>query len=218
MKLVSNRYFAGTYRLLLGLAILGSVAWQITDRMIHNVFRPQEYFVYFTVDTSILVGLVLLVTAYFSFSGRPEPRAVTLVRMSLVCSYVVVGVVYNALLRGLPAAAADAGYVWPTAPNEVLHVWAPILLVVEWLLFERQNAVSFKAGLWAWAYPFAWLGFTLVRGLIDGWWPYFFINPNDKGGVPGMLGYIFGIMAFLYVIALVVLPARRVVNAVVDRR
>ncbi len=212
------RIFKMSFRATLGLVILISVAWQITDRMIHNVFRPEEYFAYFTVDTSILVGLVLLVTAYFSFSSRPEPRTMTLVRLSLVCSYVVVGVVYNALLRGLPAPAADAGYVWPTIPNEVLHVWAPTLLVVEWLLFERENAVSFKAGLWAWAYPFAWLGFTLVRGLIDGWWPYFFINPNDKGGVPGMLGYIVGIMGFLYVIALVLLPARRVVNAIIERR
>ena len=217
MKLVSNRYFAGTFRLLLGLAILGSVAWQVTDRLIHNVFRPQEYFTFFTVDTSILVGIVLLVTAYFSFTGRPESRTITLIRMSLVCSYVVVGVVYNALLRGLPASAADAGYVWPTTPNEVLHVWAPALLVVEWLLFERKNAVSFRAGLWAWAYPFAWLGFTLVRGLVDGWWPYFFINPNDKGGVTGMLTYIFGIMAFLYVISAVLIPAQRLTRRIIEK-
>lgn len=34
--------------------------------------------------------------------------------------------VYNVLLRDLPSVP---GYAWPVWPNEVLHVWAPLLLV-----------------------------------------------------------------------------------------
>ena len=209
------RVLTGSFRLLLGLAILGSVAWQVTDRIANNVFRPQEYFTFFTVDTSILVGLVLLIGASLSFNGKAESRLFTMTRLGLVTSYVIVGVVYNLLLRGLPPAAADAGYVWPETPNNVLHVWAPLLLVVEWLVFELRHRISLKQALWVWAYPFAWLTFTLVRGSIDGWWPYFFIDPNDKGGVSGMIGYILGIMAFLYVVALVLVPARKLTGRLV---
>lgn len=203
------RVLTGGFRLLLGLSILGSIAWQVTDRIAHNVFRPHEYFTFFTVDTSILVGLVLLIGAYQSFNRKSESRPFTMIRLGLVASYVIVGVVYNLLLRSLPPVAADAGYVWPEAPNNVLHVWAPLLLVVEWLVFELRHKISLKQALWVWAYPFVWLAFTLVRGSIDGWWPYFFIDPNDKGGVAGMIGYILGIMAFLYVVALVLVPARK---------
>lgn len=211
------RIITGSFRLLLGLSILGSVAWQVTDRIVNNVFRPQEYFTFFTVDTSILVGLILLIGAYQSFTGRAESRAFTIARFSLVTSYVIVGVVYNLLLRGLPPSAADAGYEWPTVPNDVLHVWAPILLVVEWLLVAHTHHLRWNASFWTWSYPFIWLGFTLVRGSIDGWWPYFFIDPNDKGGVTGMVTYILGIMAFLFVTASVLRPLQRATLRVVQK-
>jgi hypothetical protein len=30
----------------------------------------------------------------------------------------------------------------------------------------------------------------VVRGLLDNWWPYWFINPNSEIGISGMLTYI----------------------------
>ncbi|MEN9606981.1 MAG: hypothetical protein RL605_809 [Actinomycetota bacterium] len=214
------RVFKIGFRAAIGLAMLGSIYWQVSDRIAHNVFRPGEYFTYFTIDTGIAAGVVMLIAAWHAFQNRenlPEPRWLTLARFGLVTSDVIVGVVYNALLRDLPAAAADAGYVWPTPPNELLHVWAPILLVVEWVAFANHERLGWKAAFWTWAYPFAWLAFTLVRGSIAGWWPYFFIDPTDKGGVTGMLTYIFGIMAFLFVVASMVLPAQRLTQRVLVR-
>ena len=208
------------FRAAIGIAMLGSVVWQVADRVAHNVFRPFEYFTFFTIDTGIAAGTVMLIAAVYAFRNRedaPEPRWLTLARLSLVTSDVIVCVVYNALLRDLPPSAADAGYVWPTTPNEILHVWAPILLVVEWLVFAKHERLGWRAAFWTWAYPFAWLGFTIVRGSIDGWWPYFFIDPTDKGGVPGMLGYIFGIMAFMFIVASAVLPGQRVAQRVLVR-
>ncbi|MEN9872780.1 MAG: hypothetical protein RL450_715, partial [Actinomycetota bacterium] len=39
----------GSLRLALGLGLLGSVVWQVTDRLANNVFRPGEYFAYFSI-------------------------------------------------------------------------------------------------------------------------------------------------------------------------
>ena len=36
---------------------------------------------------------------------------------------------------------------------------------------------------------------SLVRGLADGWWPYWFINPGSEGGVTGMIFFILVIAA-----------------------
>lgn len=214
------RLFAATLRFALGAALLGSVAWQIIDRTAHNVFRPHEYFTYFTVETSIATGILMLIAGAYALRATPverEPRWLSLARLGLVTSSVIVAVVYNLLLRNLPPLAADAGYQWPTVPNDVLHVWAPILLVIEWLLFAPHKPLSWKTAFATWVYPFAWLLFTIVRGSIDGWWPYFFINPNDEGGVTGMLTYIFGIMAFLFVVASLVLPGQRVARSALTR-
>lgn len=206
------RVFKIVFRATIGFAMLGSIAWQVTDRIANNVFRPGEYFTYFTIDTSIAAGVVMLIAAVFALRndlGGLEPRWLALARVSLLTSDVIVGVVYNALLRDLPPATADIGYEWPTAPNEMLHVWAPILLTIEWLVFTKHKPLGWRAALWAWAFPFAWLVFTIARGSITGWWPYFFIDPTDEGGVPGMLGYIFGIMAFMFIVASLVLPAQK---------
>ena len=214
------RLFAATLRFAIGAALLGSVTWQVSDRLAHNVFRPHEYFTYFTIDTSIATGLLMLIAGWYALRTRQpnhEPRWLSLARLGLVTSSVIVAVVYNLLLRNLPPLAADAGYEWPTVPNDVLHVWAPILLVVEWLVFAPHKPLNWKSAFATWAYPFAWLVFTLTRGSIDGWWPYFFINPNDQGGVAGMVEYIFGIMAFLFVVASAVLPAQRVAQARLTR-
>lgn len=206
------RVFKIVFRATIGFAMLGSIAWQVTDRIANNVFRPGEYFTYFTIDTSIAAGVVMLIAAVFALRndlGGLEPRWLALARVSLLTSDVIVGVVYNALLRDLPPATADIGYEWPTAPNEMLHVWAPILLTIEWLVFTKHKPLAWRAAFWAWAFPFAWLVFTIVRGMLTGWWPYFFIDPTDEGGVPGMLGYIFGIMAFMFIVASLVLPAQK---------
>lgn len=184
------------------LAIIASIVWQVTDRVAHNVFRPGEYFAYFTIQSSMLAAVTLAAAGWFTFKRQEETKALAISRLSVGCFMAVTGIVYNALLRGLPAAAADANYEWPVVPNEILHVWAPILIAVDLVVFAPALHLKFKEGLWVWAFPFAWLGFSVVRGLATDWWPYWFINPNDDGGVTGMLTYVFGIMMFLWMLAL----------------
>lgn len=212
------RIFATSFRLALAFAFLGSIYWQVSDRIANNVFRPQEYFTFFTIDTSILAGLLMLVAASFSWRGVVEPLWFSRARLGIVTASVIVAVVYNLLLRGLPPAPEDMGYEWPTIPNDVLHIWAPLFLVFEWLIFARDRKLKWQAAFWAWAYPFAWLAFTLVRGAVDGWWPYFFIDPTDEGGVAGMIQYIFGIMAFMFIVASLLLPAQRLAQRVVSSK
>jgi hypothetical protein len=48
--------------------------------------------------------------------------------------------------------------------------------------------------------------------MATGWWPYWFLNPTDEGGVTGMVTYIFGICAFLIVSALATLAVTRGLN------
>ena len=103
------RLFAATLRFALGAALLGSVAWQIIDRTAHHVFRPHEYFTYFTVDTSMATGILMLIAGAYALRATPverEPRWLSLARLGLVTSSVIVAVVYNLLLRNLPPLAA----------------------------------------------------------------------------------------------------------------
>ena len=190
----------GGIRVLVATALLGAVVWQITDRLIHNLFRPAEYFSYFSIQGTLICAVVLAVTGVRAIRGLSETRLITLTRLSTTVYVVVISVVYNALLRGGAGDIRDAGYKWPVLPNEIIHVWGPILMLLDWLLIAGFSSVRLRAAFWVVLYPVAWILFSVIRGNIDGWWAYWFLDPSDKGGVGGMLTYIFGIAALMIVL------------------
>jgi hypothetical protein len=195
-----SRYAIGTLRLIVAAALLGSVVWQITDRLVHGLFRPAEYFSYFSIQGTLICLVVLAVTGLRALQGLDETKLIHLVRLSTTVYVVVISVVYNALLRGLSGDIRDAGYKWPVIPNEIIHVWGPILMLLDWLLIAGFTSVRLRAAFWVVLYPVAWILFSVIRGNIDGWWAYWFLDPTDKGGVTGMLTYIFGIAALMIVL------------------
>lgn len=190
-------------------AMLASVIWQISSRVINNVFRPWEYFSYFTIQTSLLAIVTLSVAGWYAWTGRTETRVMNIVRLSTVTFTIVVTLVYNMLLRGLPDAVEDGGYVWPILPNEILHVWAAVLMLIDWILSSRRINLRIRTIFWVLVFPLAWLVYSIIRGLMVDWWPYWFINPNEPAGVTGMLTYIVGIMLFLLTIAISLLGLQR---------
>ena len=122
------------FRWLAAATILSSVVWQVTDRMAHNLFRPAEYFAYFSIQGTIIAGAMLAFTGWLSWNRVAETKWVTIARASATTYAIVISVVYNALLRDSPLDARDAGYDWPVVPNEIMHVWAAVLILVDWLL------------------------------------------------------------------------------------
>jgi hypothetical protein len=190
----------GSLRLALGLGLLGSVVWQVTDRLANNVFRPGEYFAYFSIVSAIVAGALSLYSAYILFSSKEETKFHNIARLSLTAAMVIVGVVYHALLADAAGDVRDAGYVWPILPNQIIHTYAPILIVVDYLISLRSPKLRLRASLWVAIFPLAWLGFSVVRGLITNWWPYWFINPNEEGGVPSMLMYVAAITVFFFIV------------------
>lgn len=191
-------------------AMLASIVWQITSRLVNNVFRPDEYFSYFTIQTSLIAIVTLAVGGWFAWTARKETRVLNIVRLSSVTFTVVVTLVYNLLLRGLSDDPKDGGYVWPVLPNEVLHVWAAIFMLIDWMLSSRRINLRVRSIFWVLAFPFAWLIYSIIRGLAVNWWPYWFINPNEPAGIAGMLSYIVGIMLFLLTVAIALLGLQRI--------
>ena len=183
-------------RLAVGISLLGSVAWQVTDRIANGLFRPYEYFAYFSIVSAIVAGLVLLVSAFYLATDRAETKFLNIARLSLAAAMVIVGVVYHALLADAANDVRDGDYAWPVLPNEIIHTYAPILIAIEYVIALRSPILRLRAALWVMVFPLAWLGFSIVRGLATNWWPYWFINPNEEGGVASVLMYVAAITLF----------------------
>ncbi|MFM5952266.1 MAG: hypothetical protein ACKOOE_06735, partial [Micrococcales bacterium] len=76
-------------RLVTALALLIAIVWQVTDRLANNVFRPTEYFAYFTIQSSLIAAVVLSVTAVREYRSLPQTKALSLARLS-VSTYAIV--------------------------------------------------------------------------------------------------------------------------------
>jgi hypothetical protein len=198
----------GLFRLLIGLSLLGSVLWQVSDRLAANLFRPFEYFAFFSITSSIFAGLVLTLGGLTLLQGKSETERLHTLRLVATVSMIVVGVVYHALLGDSAVDPRDVGYEWPVVPNLVIHTYAPIAIVIDYLISIKGYKPSWKKALWVVVYPLSWLGFSLVRGLLDDWWPYWFINPSSEGGVVGMLTYILIIAAAFIALGFILVGAR----------
>jgi hypothetical protein len=198
----------GALRTLLGLALVGSVIWQVADRIRVDLFRPTEYFAYFSITSAIFAGVVLLISGLVLLRGKSESERLNIIRLIAVVSMIIVGVVYHALLGDSALDPRDYGYDWPRVPNAIIHTYAPILIVLDYLISLKGPRPKLRQALWVVIYPLAWLGLSIIRGLSDGWWPYWFINPGSEGGVVGMLTYIAVIAAAFIVLGFIVLGLR----------
>ncbi len=118
---------------------------------------------YFTFLTNGLTAVTMTVVA---LGGRARPVWTT----GLTLWMVIVGVVYHALL-----AREYTGLRWWT--DQGLHTAIPFVLLLWWVAFAPKAGLMWRhSALWL-AWPGAYMGYALTRGVIDGRHPYFFIDP-----------------------------------------
>jgi hypothetical protein len=181
--------------LVMAFVVAIALAVNIADRVIQGIFDPTHYFQFFTIQTSIINVVVLLIGGIFGVMRKNDPHWYSTMRASIVSYAIVTGVIYNLLLSGFPSAD---GYVSSFSfPNDVQHVWAPLFIAVEWLLMPGRTRLRWGV-LWISAvYPLVWAVGSLLRGLVgDGWVPYFFLDVSDLG-VQGVAAYLAAIAAFV---------------------
>ena len=194
---VSRRTF-GVVRVLVGLLVLAALVTQVSAELLHHSFKPGEYFSYFTIESSMMNVVVLLVGGTLALRWSADTELFTSVRVGILSYAVITGLVYNVLLRNIPG---DGGYQPPSWCTEVMHVWVPILLLLDWLIAPGRATVPWKRLWLVVSFPLAWLAFTMIRGAITTWYPYPFLEPGGPGGITSLVIYVVGIAAFIVAVA-----------------
>lgn len=132
-----------------------------------------NFFSFFTIQANLLSIVSLVLAAIWLLRGGDSAR-IAVLRLCVATYMATTGVVYNLLLRGIEL---PQGQTVPWS-NEVLHVVAPLLLVLDWLLAPGRRRVEWKAIGAVVAFPIVWAVYTLIRGPIAGWYPYPFLDPS----------------------------------------
>jgi len=200
------RRLVGAVRLLAGVGLLATIVIQINDRVVNNAFDPWEYFSYFTIETSLMNIVVFIVGGVLAFRLSRDTELFTTVRMATLTYAIITAGVYNLLLRNVPYNGFQ-GLSWP---NEVIHVWIPILIVLDWLISPGRPALSWKALRVVMIYPLLWLAYSLVRGAVsNGIYPYPFLDPATAGW-GSVIAYIVALsLVLLGLAALAIVYSRR---------
>lgn len=206
-RLSTLRHIAGIISIVAGLVVLAALITQISDELAANRFTPTEYFAYFTIQTAMINIVVMIAGGIMALGLERDTRLYTAIRASIFSYAIVTGVVYNLLLRDIPN---DDGYMAPVWPNEALHVWIPIYIALDWLLTPGRVRIAWTTLWLAVSYPLIWVGVTLLRGGMTGWYPYPFLEPDGPSGVMGVVTYVVGIAGFIVVLAALAVVINRV--------
>jgi len=190
-----TRAVTGILRLAVSATLLVALIYQIVDKIANNDLEPSTYYTLFTIESTMIAIVVVAIGGVLALRHPIDPVSYTSVRLAVTAYAVMTAVVYNVLLRGIPA----EGYVGPQWPGEIMHVWFPIYIALDWLLAPGRPRLRWSALGVVVAYPLAWLAFTLIRGAVDGWYPYPFLDPAT--GWMSVLLYILVITGFVVGVA-----------------
>lgn len=148
-----------------------------------------RFYAYFTLLTNTLVTLVFARAALKpdSLEGLNAPR----VELMAVTSIMFVCIVYNALLAALWDPQG-----WQKVADVIVHNVVPILFLIFWAL-RPHGGLKWSHAVFAGLWPLAYAIYGLSRGALDGFYPYFFMDPTAASYVQIAIN-VFGLFgAFL---------------------
>ena len=138
-----------------------------------EAFDPTRFFAFFTIQSN-LIGVAAFVWL-IARGDRPRSRGLELLRAGAVVYLTVTFFVVIFLLSGVDV-QLQLGWV-----DVVLHKIFPIVVVLDWILDPPRTRLTTRDIGAVLVYPALWTVLTMIRGAIDGWYPYPFLNPANGG-------------------------------------
>ena len=185
---VSRNTFLISYKLFFALLGFSSIIIEMAVTMERGTFKAENFFSYFTIETNILVVVMLLMSAVAIAAGKNGK--LDLFRSATTVYILVVGIGFSALLSGLEGVKLTA-VPWD---NVVLHYIIPVAVFADFMTDRPRRKLPFKKALLWLLFPIIYATYALVRGGLTGWYPYPFLNP-DVSGAASVVTTIIGFFA-----------------------
>ncbi|MES9696513.1 Pr6Pr family membrane protein [Bacillus sp. JJ927] len=188
-------------RLFLSLLAFSALITQFVTRAQVKPFNPVNFFSFFTIESNILVAVILLFSSLGTATfGRSEQFGV--LRGASTVYILTTGLIYFLLLRGLEE-SLQTPIPWV---NTVLHYIMPIAMILDWVMNPPTKKITWKqASTWL-IFPLLYVVYSLIRGPFVDWYPYPFLDPRIGGysrvfiysiGIAVVIGGICGLVKML---------------------
>ncbi|MFJ6077372.1 Pr6Pr family membrane protein [Pseudarthrobacter sp. NPDC092419] len=178
-----DRLWVRLLRAAVGIFVLVAIIQKTYDATLPgNDVDIAQLYSEFTVQANLVLGLVLLVSAARPRAGLPQWWDHLF--GALVLYLVMTGIIYIVLI----APADEPWWSWDLYwPQMAHHRLAPVFVALDWLLVTKTARGAWWRPL-AWlGYPTAFLVFSWLRGGMDGWYVYDFLDPTLEGGWSAVL-------------------------------
>jgi hypothetical protein len=189
---MDRRQALAVFRAVTAIIVIVAIAYQIKVIVDSGLFRPLRFFAFFTI-LSNLFGAILWLDLAATWR-RVRTRRDDLLRGAATLYLVVTFVVVVLLLGGAELSLSDR------IVDFVVHKLFPVLVVIDWLVDPPETDLRMQdIALWL-IVPLVWVIVTLIRGAVDDWYPYPFLDPAN-GGYRSVAYHVAAIFAGFLVIA-----------------
>lgn len=176
----SARVGAMTKLFLAAFSVLGTTIQFSTSQ---DALGRFNLFSYFTIQSNLVVAFAFIAVSVAVLRNRPSSPAMLVVERAARVWIVITGLAFHFLLSASYHSVGIRGFA-----NALLHYVVPIGAVLEWIILEPKGRYRVREA-WLWiAYPFAYGLFSLVRGRLIGFYPYWFVNPGPRPDGAGSWG------------------------------
>ncbi|TFD33936.1 Pr6Pr family membrane protein [Cryobacterium cryoconiti] len=142
-------------------------------------FQIYNFYSYFTVQSGMAAVVAFVAGAIVAFRHTVDPPWLDWFRL-LVTTYITVsGIVFLTIV--IQSSNRDYTIEVPWS-SQLLHFWIPAIALLDWLTDAGKARLPWKILAWGLVVPSIWGVFTLIRGSIVGWYPYFFLDPVQVSG------------------------------------
>lgn len=177
-------------------AFLGVLIDMSGQRSLLSAFKLLNFF---TIQSNILVFVIMLLVVLNRFSRRSQPTYLVFLSGGASLWIILTGVIFHFMLSGIYK--PDGIQI---ISNMILHYVTPTLMAIYYFGFIDKKVINMKYPLlWA-LYPIIYGLGCVIRGLFDGFYPYWFFNPTGSfpdgaGSYPTVLMYVFG-LGFVFLV------------------
>jgi hypothetical protein len=173
---VTVRAAFGYFRLALAIVCLVSLVSRFMWGLGSATFQASNFFGYLTMQSNISFTVISVVAAIVALTRADDPDWLTTVRTAVLAFTVSSGVIFAILVQQSGARGFSLVVPWS---DQVLHFWLPAFALIEWIAAPGRGKAPWTTVTFAVIFTVVWGILTLIRGAIVGWYPYFFLDPNQ---------------------------------------
>ena len=170
-----------------------------------------RFFSYFTILINIVVAVCYSMQIMYPFSVAGKFWSTAKTQAAVAVYILVVGIVYNTVLRFLWAPSGMQRLV-----DELLHSIVPAWYLMYWILFAHKKGLKWAYAInWLWV-PFIYLIYIMLRGAVTNIYPYPFMDAYNHGYPKVIISCIVILLLFLFLSFIFIATGRRMAKQIME--